>query len=172
MDTTIIFAATINSVPTVIRSQDEVVTVSRLKACTAAVATPGSPPRHGRPPGSRPGSPAATKLVSFSYQLVSSPSSAPAPPRYGPRTVFLPGEEVFACPGPAVPSQPPQMQYPSCHQATPKRLDLWPLLLPAEARARGSPVESWLHPRWPLNQLGVLHHLCTVPVYKLLFIRL
>ncbi len=35
----------------------------------------------------------------------------------------------------------------------------------------GSPVESWLRPWWPSNQLGVLHHLCTVPVYKLLFIR-
>jgi hypothetical protein len=30
----------------------------------------------------------------------------------------------------------------------------------------GSPVESWLHPWWPSNQLGVLHHLCIVPVYK------
>ncbi len=26
-------------------------------------------------------------------------------------------------------------------------------------------VESWLHPWWPSNQLGVLHHLCTVPIY-------
>jgi hypothetical protein len=32
-------------------------------------------------------------------------------------------------------------------------------------------VESWLHPWLPSNQLGVLNHLCTVPVYKLLFIR-
>ncbi len=35
----------------------------------------------------------------------------------------------------------------------------------------GSPVKSWLHPWWLSGQLDVLHHLCTVPVYKLLFIR-
>jgi hypothetical protein len=34
-------------------SQDEVVAVSRLKACTAVDAMPGSPRRRGRPPGSR-----------------------------------------------------------------------------------------------------------------------
>jgi hypothetical protein len=40
-----------------VRSQDEVITVSRLKACTAADAMPGSPRRRGRP---HPGSLAAT----------------------------------------------------------------------------------------------------------------
>ncbi len=83
-----------------VRSWDEVVAVSRLKACTAADATPGSPRRRGRPQGSPPGGPAATKRVSFSDPLVSSPSP-PAPPRDGPRTVLLPGEEIFASPGPA-----------------------------------------------------------------------
>ncbi len=58
----------------------EVVAVSRLKACTAADATPGSPRCRGRPPGSRSGGLAATKRVSFSDPLVSSPSSSLAPP--------------------------------------------------------------------------------------------
>jgi hypothetical protein len=105
-------------------SRDEVVAVSHLKACTAADAKPGSPPHHGRFPGFHPGDPAATKLVSFSDPLVSSPSYSLAPPRNGPRTVFLPGEEVFACPGLAAPSQPPQMQYLSRQRAPPKSLDL------------------------------------------------
>jgi hypothetical protein len=38
-------------------------------------------------------------------------------PRDSPGTVFLPGEEVFACPGPAAPSQVPQMRYPSRQRA-------------------------------------------------------
>jgi hypothetical protein len=84
-------------------SRDEVVAVSHLKACTAADAMPGSPCRCGRPPGSRPGSLTATKQVSFSDLLVSSPSSSSVPPRDGPGTGFLPGEEVFARPGPAAP---------------------------------------------------------------------
>ncbi len=84
-------------------SWDEVVAVSRLKACTAADATPGSPRRSSRLLGLHPGSPATTKRVSFSDPLVSSPSF-PAPPRDSPGTVLLPGEEVFACPGPAEPS--------------------------------------------------------------------
>jgi hypothetical protein len=65
-----------------VRSWDEVVTVSRLNACTAADATPGSPPRRG---------------------------------------AF---EEVFARPGRAAPSQPPQTQYLSRQGAPLKRLDL------------------------------------------------
>jgi hypothetical protein len=81
--------------------------VSRLKACMAVDATPGSPHRRGRPPGSRPGGLAATKRVLFSDLLVSSPSSSPTPPRDGPGTVFLPDEEVVARPGPAALSQPP-----------------------------------------------------------------
>ncbi len=84
------------------------------------------------------GGPATTKRVSLSDPLVSSPSF-PAPPRDGLGTVFLPGEEVFACPRPAAPSQVPQTRYPYRQWAPPHRLDLWPLLLPAEARARGEP---------------------------------
>jgi hypothetical protein len=99
-------------------SRDEVVAISRLKAYTAADATPGSPPCWCL------GSPATTQRVSFSDPLVSSPSSSPALPRNSPGTVFLPGEEVFVCPGPAAPSQPPQTRYPSRQQAPPKRLDL------------------------------------------------
>jgi hypothetical protein len=91
-----------------------------------------------RPLGSHPGGPAATKRVSFSDPLVFSPSPL-APPRDGPGTVFLPGEEVFACQGPAAPSQVPQTRYPSHQRAPPQRLHLWPLLLLAEARARGEP---------------------------------
>jgi hypothetical protein len=104
-------------------SRDEVVVVSRLKACMAADAAPGSPRCCGRPPGSQPGGPAATKRVSFSDPLVSSPSPL-ALPRDGPGTVFLPGEEVLARPGPAAPSQVPQTRYPSRQRAPPRRLDL------------------------------------------------
>ncbi len=77
-----------------VSSGDEVIAVSRLKACTAAGATPGSLHCRGRPPGSHPGGPATTKRVSFADPLVSSPSS-PAPPQNSPGTVFLFGEEVF-----------------------------------------------------------------------------
>ncbi len=75
-------------------SLDEIIAVSRLKACTE----PDSPHCRSRPPGKHPGGPAATKRLSFSDPLVSSPSSL-APPRHGPGTVFLPSEVVFACPG-------------------------------------------------------------------------
>ena len=44
-------------------TRDEVIAVSRLKAYTAADATPGSPRRCGRLPGSCPGGLAATKRV-------------------------------------------------------------------------------------------------------------
>ncbi len=104
-------------------SQDEVIAVSHLKACMAADATPGSLCCRGRPPGSHPSGPAATKWVSFSDLLVSSPSP-PAPPRDGPRTVFLPSEEVFERTGPAVPSLVPQTWYLSHQRAPPQRLDL------------------------------------------------
>jgi hypothetical protein len=40
------------------KGRDEVVAVSCLKACTATDAMSGSPSRHGRPPGLRPGGPA------------------------------------------------------------------------------------------------------------------
>jgi hypothetical protein len=104
-------------------SRDEVIAVSHLKACTAADATPGSQHCHGRPPGLHPAGLAATKRVSFADPLVSSPSS-PTPPQNGPGTVFLPSKEVFARPGPAAPSQPPQTRYPSHQRVSPKRLDL------------------------------------------------
>jgi hypothetical protein len=106
-----------------IRPRDEIIAISRLKACTAADAELGCPRRHGRPLGLRQGGPAATKWVSFSDLLVSTPSPL-APPRDGPGTVFLPSEEVFAHPGPAPPSQVPPKRYPSCQQAPPQRLDL------------------------------------------------
>jgi hypothetical protein len=104
--------------------RDEVVAVSRLKACIAADATAGSPRRRSRASGSHSGCLATTKRVSFSDPLVSSPSSSQAPPRDGLRTVFLPGEEVFARSGPAAPSQVPQMRYPSHQRAPLQRLDL------------------------------------------------
>jgi hypothetical protein len=69
--------------------------ISRLKACTAADTMPGSLRCRGRLPGSCPGGPAATKRVSFSDLLVSSPSSSPALPQNSPGTVFLSGEEVL-----------------------------------------------------------------------------
>ncbi len=84
-----------------IRSRHKVIAVSSLKACTAADAKPGSLCHLGRPPGSHPGGTPTTKQVSFSDLLASSPSFL-VPPRDGPGTVFLPGEEVFACLRPAV----------------------------------------------------------------------
>jgi hypothetical protein len=99
-------------------SRDEVIAVSRLKACTAADATPGSPRLRSRPPDSHPGGPAATKRVSFSDPMVSTPSF-PAPSRDGPGPVFLPGKEDFAGPGPAAPLQAPQTRYPSRQRAPP-----------------------------------------------------
>jgi hypothetical protein len=51
-----------------VRARDKVVAISRLKACTAVDTTPGSPHHRGRPRGSRPGGPAATKRVSYSDQ--------------------------------------------------------------------------------------------------------
>jgi hypothetical protein len=124
--------------------QDEVVSVSCLKACTDADTTPDSLRRCSRYPGSgaaakspatRPGGPAATKQVFFSDPLVS-PPSAWALPGDGPGTVFLPPcGGVLACPGPAAPSTPPKTQYPQCQQTLPTYL--------------------------------VLVLCCTVPVYKL-----
>jgi hypothetical protein len=57
------------------------------------------------------------------WSLHLSPSSSSLPPRNGPRTVFLPSEEVLACPGPAAPLQPPQTRYPSRQRTPPRRLD-------------------------------------------------
>jgi hypothetical protein len=125
--------------------RDEVIAVSRLKACTSADATPGSPHRRGRPPGPHPGGPTATKRVSFSDLLVST-SSCSAPPRDGPGTVFLPGEEVFARPGPAAPSQVPQTRYRPVNGHRPRgwTSDLFPFQPRSELG--GSPVDTCLHP--------------------------
>ncbi len=95
-------------------SRDEVIAISCLKACTAADATPGSPRRRG----------ACRNQAGLVFRPDGSSPSPPAPPRYGPGTVFLPGKEVFARPGPAAPSQVPQMRYPSRQQAPPQWLDL------------------------------------------------
>jgi hypothetical protein len=62
-----------------VRSRDGVISVSRLKPCMAADATPGSPRHRGRPPSLHPGGPAATKWVSFSDPLVSLPSPLALP---------------------------------------------------------------------------------------------
>ncbi len=67
-------------------SQDEVIAVSHLKACTTADAEPGSLCHCGRPSGFFPGGPATTKRVSYSDSLVSSPSILSLP-RDGPGTV-------------------------------------------------------------------------------------
>jgi hypothetical protein len=94
---------------------EEIIAVSRLKACTDVDATPGSPRRCSRPlgPGATampaaacPGRPAASKWVSFFDTLVSS-SSQQEQLRICQGTVFLlPRGEVFACPGSAAPLQP------------------------------------------------------------------
>jgi hypothetical protein len=68
------------------------------------------------------GGPAATKRVLFSDLLVSSPSSSQAPPNDSPGTIFPVANRFFTCPGPVVPSQPPQQRYPD-HQRS-RRLDL------------------------------------------------
>ncbi len=120
--------------------------VSCLKACTAVDTTPGSLHRRGRPPGSRPGGLAATKRVSFSDPLFSSPSSSPAPPHDSPGNVFLPSKEVFACPGPAAPSQPPQTWYPSLNRHRPRGWTSHLFSSQPRPELGGSPVESWLHP--------------------------
>ncbi len=69
--------------PSGVGQREEIIAVSRLKACMAVDATPGSPRCRVRPPGprrdghvaaARPGGPAATKRVPLSYLLVSSPS--------------------------------------------------------------------------------------------------
>ncbi len=93
----------------------------------------------------------------ISDPLVSSPSP-PALPRDGPGTIFLPGEEVFARPGPVAPSQVPPTRYPSRQWAPPQRLDLWFLLLPAEARARGEPCGHLHIPLATVRPVG-----CTPP---------
>jgi hypothetical protein len=91
--------------------------MSRLKVCMAVDATPGSPRLRGRPPGlgvsatpaaARPDSPAASKWVSFSDPLVSLPSQQEQLKIRLGTILLLPCGEVFACPWPVAPSQPPQ----------------------------------------------------------------
>jgi hypothetical protein len=103
-------------------SWDQIVSISHLKAYTEADATPSSPRRHGRPPGKRPGGPAATKWVSLSDPLVSSPSPSQALPSDGPGTVFPVADRFFACPGPAAPSQSPKQRYLHRQRSPPQRL--------------------------------------------------
>jgi hypothetical protein len=71
-----------------VRPREEIVAMSRLKACTTADAVPGSPRRRGRPPGKRrggsaaaecPNGSAAANRVTFANPLASTPS-ATAPP--------------------------------------------------------------------------------------------
>jgi hypothetical protein len=81
--------------------------LSRLKECRAVDGMLGSPRRRGRllgtgamamPAAACPGDPAASKWVSFSDPLVSSPLQQKQQ-RICPRTIFLlPRREVFACP--------------------------------------------------------------------------
>jgi hypothetical protein len=105
-------------------SRDEVVAVSRLKACTAADATPGSPRRRGRPPDSRQGGLAATKRSHFQTRWSLHLPLLRRRHATVPGTVFLPSKEVFARLGMAAPSQPPKTWYLSCQQALPQRLHL------------------------------------------------
>jgi hypothetical protein len=126
-------------------SRDEVVAVSRLKACTAADATPGSPHRRGRPPGSCPGGLAATKRVSFSDLLVSSPSSSSAPPLDGPGTVSYPVRRFLHARD--------RWRLHSLHRHSTRLINGhrprgWTSDLFSQPRPElgGSPVESWLHP--------------------------
>ncbi len=79
--------------------------------------------------------------VSFSDPLVSSPSPSSAPPRGGPGTLSYLARRFLHAQG-----WRRQTRYPSRQQAPPKRLDLWPLLLPAEARARGEPCGELYKP--------------------------
>jgi hypothetical protein len=116
-----------------VRQREDIIAVSCLKAWTAVDATPGSTRCHGRPPGpgmmatppaTCPESPAASKRVSFSDLLVSSPLHQEQP-RIRPGTVsLLPCGEVFACPTPAALQQPPQRRYPQGQQKPPARIDL------------------------------------------------
>jgi hypothetical protein len=127
----------------------------RLQGLHGCRRPPGSPRRRGRPLGLHPGGPAATKWVLFSDPLVSSPSP-PALRRDGHETIFLPGEEVFACPGPAAPSQVPQTWYPSVngHRHRGWTSDLFSSQPRPELG--GSPVDTCLHPWQRSNQSGVL----------------
>ncbi len=80
-----------------VRQREEIIAVSRVKACMAADATSGNPQRCSRllgpraaamPAAAHPGDPAATKWVSFSDLLVSPPSKQEQL-RIRPGTVFL-----------------------------------------------------------------------------------
>ncbi len=140
----------------------------------------GSPRCRSRPPGPHPGGLAATKRVSFSDPLVSSPSS-PVPPQNGPGTVFLPGEEVFARLGPAASSQPPQTWYLSRQRAPPKRLDLWTSSLGQSSggalrRAAYAPGDGQTNLEYSSNPVQFLYIRCYViankPVLSYLLLRI
>jgi hypothetical protein len=156
-----------------VRSRNEVVAVSRLKAYTAADAAPGSPPRCGRPPGSRPGGPAVTKRVSFSDPLVSSPSSSRAPPQNGPRTVFSYPARRFCIPGTggAFTASTDAVPVPSTDTAQEVR----PLTYSPSSRGQSLGGALWTAGNTPvLDRLTSWVYsttCCTVPVYKLLIIR-
>jgi hypothetical protein len=139
-------------------SWDEVVTISCLKAYTAADAMSGSLRRCGRPPNLRPGGPAATKWVSrpsgpaatkrasFSDPLVSSPSSSTAPPQNGPGTVFLPVRRfLHARDGRHLHISTEAVPVPSTGTA-PRGYTSDLFSSQPRPELRGSPVESCLHP--------------------------
>ncbi len=136
-------------------SRDEVVAVSCLKACTAADAMPGSLRRCGRPTGSRPGGLAATKRVSFSDLLVSSPSWR----RF-----------LHAGTGGAITGATDAVPVPSTGTVT----EVGPLTSSPPSRGQSSGEALWTPAYTPADRLtswGVLYHPCTVPVYKLLCVR-
>jgi hypothetical protein len=133
---------------------------AQSKDCTTASrtcfadATPGSPCRCGRPPGLHPGSPAATKRVSFSEPLVSSPSllalheMVPEPFSYLTRRFLLARD---------------RRRHHRCHRRGTCPVnghrhrgwtsDLFSSWLRPELR--GSPVDTSLHPWQWSGQLGV-----------------
>ncbi len=154
-------------------SRDEVIAVSCVKACTTADATPGSPRRRGRPPGSHPGGPAATKRVSFSDPLVSSPSS-PASPRDSPEP-FSYRRGGFCTPGTggAFTGATDAVPVPSTGTAKEVR----PLTSSPSSRGQSLGGEHCGHlptslvggqTSWMYSSNTGQYCTCTVPVYKLL----
>jgi hypothetical protein len=135
----------------------------RHNSSTAPTCPASCQPSYSLPPSS--GSAGAAWFRPFSRSTMApmqsfSAAPAPSPSESGRGMRWLPSAALRLArpqtPGPAAPSHPPQTLYPSCQQAPPKKLDLGPLLLPAEARARGSPVESCLRPWRRSNQSGIL----------------
>jgi hypothetical protein len=149
-------------------SRDEVVAVSCLKACTAANTTPGSPHRRGRPPGSHPGGPAATKRVLFSDRwslhllFRRHHKMVPEPFSYLARRFLLARD---------------RQRHHRCHRHGTRPVNGhrhrgWTSdLFSSQARPDfgGSPVDTCLHPWRRSDQLGVLQQPCTA-LHKLLYI--